>query len=438
MNPSYISPMRVSPEAGEHIDQYVVNSVLGEGTFGIVYKVKDTDGKVYALKLLRLYDLFPVNERPNVSRRFDLEFETAQINSPYLVPSFRKGMAKGNPYFIMHYCSNGSLRNKVGKNLSESNINAIAIDVLRGLKALHENGKIHRDLKPDNILLDENNIARLTDFGIAGHLNLGKGEDDRREVRLTTTDILGKPKERFGSYPYMPPEQIKPPNRVVTKIPANDIFSFGATFFEIITGQLPYGKISSDSELAEYILKVNKGRYTAISSYRKDISPVWDKIMAGCLHPDYKKRFSSADEVLNILGEERVSRSPVSIDNFVSLRIMQGEEPNEVYPISNMLKERNVGIITIGRNDLGISNSIAVKDDIQCYISRYHATIEKHAADRWYIRDGQWRNSTGKSAWVRSTNGTYVNGVEVDEIGTLLYLNDIITIGETTLKFQVS
>ncbi|MFN9710034.1 MAG: protein kinase domain-containing protein [Bacteroidota bacterium] len=419
-------PWKVAPAEGESIDRFIVKSVLGEGTFGTVYKVTDENGKIFALKLLRLYDLYPINARSYIAQRFDLEFETAKILSPGLVESYEKGVIKGNPYFTMYYCSNGSLGKKAGTSVNETYANKIALDILTGLKHLHQNGKIHRDLKPQNILIDEQGRARLTDFGIAGHLNL--------DVRLTSTDFLGHPKERFGSYPYMPPEQIKPTNRVVTKLPANDIFSFGVTMFELLTGSLPFGKISGEADLADYIARVHKGRWKLLSDYRKDLSPVWQKIMEGCLQPDYRKRFSNVQEIIEILGNvEKDSFIPI-ISHRLSLLVMQGEEHNKNYMIGELLKERNSGLLTIGRRDGGVNNHIMIKDDNLCYISRHHATIEKHAPDKWYIRDGQWINITGNSSWVRSKNGTYVNGVEVSDAGVELKINDVITMGDTTLK----
>ena len=424
MSIEYDIPMRVSPIEGDSIGNYKILSLLGEGTFGSVYKVAAPDGKILALKLLRLFDLYPVTERQNVARRFDLEFNTAKILSPNLVESFTKGVEKGNPFFTMYFCSNGALDKKIGQRINEDYAKKIAIDILNGMKALHENGKIHRDLKPQNILIDEKNNARLTDFGIAGHLN-GK---------LTTKNIFGQPKERFGSYPYMPPEQLNPPNVFVTKIPANDVFSFGVLIFELLTGQLPFGKITGEADLADYVARVKKGQWKSLHEFRPDLSPMWQQLINGSLQPDYKKRFTNVNQILEMFGGGVSYVPPVSIASGISLIIMQGEEHNKVYNIGERLKDRNSGIITVGRMDDGVNNIVSVKDDLLCYISRNHATIEKQGENKWIIRDGQWQNITGQSSWKLSTNGTYLNGVEVDNLGQELNINDIITIGDTTLK----
>ena len=177
------TPMRVDPSDGDSIGPYTVLKKLGEGSFGAVYKVREPGGSIVALKLLRLFDLYPSGERLNVSRRFELEFETGKIASPYLVETYKMGRISGNPYFTMLYCQKGSLQNLLGTKISSSFGKAISIDILRGLDALHTSGKIHRDLKPQNVLIDSSDRIRLTDFGIAGHLNLSQSQDNGKRVR---------------------------------------------------------------------------------------------------------------------------------------------------------------------------------------------------------------------------------------------------------------
>ena len=135
---------------GEIIDRhYRVTSVLGEGSFGVVYHVIGDDGIDYALKLLKLWEV-PSDLRKNLIARFDMEFETGQINSPYLVRSVYHGMVMDNPYIVMEYCPGGDLY-KISSSLG-LDLFKVSSCVLKGLKALHENGKVHRDLKPENVL----------------------------------------------------------------------------------------------------------------------------------------------------------------------------------------------------------------------------------------------------------------------------------------------
>ena len=143
------SIQRCSFGVGDSIDgKYQVEKVLGEGTFGIVYSVRDYQGNKYALKLLRLWEVHP-EIRDGLMKRFDMEFETGQIESDYLVHSIDHGVTMGNPYIVMELCTGGDVVTL--SEHSKLNLSKIAIHVLKGLGALHACGKVHRDLKPENV-----------------------------------------------------------------------------------------------------------------------------------------------------------------------------------------------------------------------------------------------------------------------------------------------
>lgn len=174
-------PQRIDWKKGERMPNGLkVLATLGEGAFGKVYKVEDNKGTVYALKILRLWDVSP-DIRQALVERFEMEFRTGQIDSPYLVHSIDYGFIKGNPYIKMEFCPGGDLASMIGNK--ELNISKVASDILHGLHDLHKNGKIHRDLKLENILFKPDGTAALTDFGIVGDV----------DKRKTGTDFLGTP-----------------------------------------------------------------------------------------------------------------------------------------------------------------------------------------------------------------------------------------------------
>jgi serine/threonine protein kinase len=424
----YEIPVRCILKNGETIDNYLIEKELGQGAFGIVYKVTDqSSNSVFALKLLKLWEVPYEDVRRSMLTRFKLEYDTGQIESDYLVRSTGYGKKSGNPYILLDFCPNGDLRSKMAPNLPFSYINELAVQILFGLNALHSNGKIHRDLKPDNVLLDANQRAKLTDFGIVGHANL--------KFRLTVTDWRGKPKELFGTYAYMPPEQIKPANKHVTIIPTTDIFSFGAMMFELITNRLPFGNLESESDLGEYVMKANKGKWTELRSLRPDTPVTWTEIIENCLQPDFRNRYQNTEDILRKLGkslsENQIATSALS--NEFQLKIMQGEEYGKIYNLTQLIKGDREGIICIGRKDDEVKNDLEIVEETTPYISRHHATIEKSAIpDAWFIRDGQWIQQ--EKQWTVSKNGTFVNSRQVSANGTILKPNDIITLGDTTLK----
>lgn len=426
-------PERFVPSAGDMVDHYRIEKALGEGSFGSVYKVKDTvTGKIHALKLLKLWEVLK-DERMPIVQRFSGEYRCGLIESRYLVKSTDFGKIKGNPYIIMDFCANGDLRGVVGKSISQETIDKYAFEVLSGLQALHAEGIVHRDLKPENVLLDSNNTAHLTDFGIAGFTN----------ARMTKKNIFGHAMGIFGTYAYMPPEQLNPKISFKTMSPATDVFSFGAMFYEMLSGKLPFGKLDTESDIAQYVMRANKGEWDKIQNWRKDVSPSWISILEGCLEPKYEKRIQDVMSIIPMMGFNTDRKDSAPGYNFekdrLGLQIMRGEEHERIYRISDMIKG-NDGLLTIGwfDPDYPDKNDIGIVEAGTSYISNFHATLEKLSSrKKWYIRDGQWRQKDGKPGWYPSTNGVYVNSLQTGVEGYEIKPGDIITIGDTTLKVVI-
>lgn len=463
----YIASERCDFGKGDYIDEYFVEKVLGEGTFGRVYRVKGNDGKTYALKLLKLWSVV-APERPNLMRRFDREYETGKIPSNYLVRSYSKGVAKNNPYIVMEFCPGGDLLDGI-RNPS-FNLSKVASEILFGLKDLHKCGKVHRDLKPENVLLRENGSAVLTDFGIAGDQN----------NRITQSDVWGTPKQLFGTYAYMPPEQVNP--RKYGKmhaivLPTTDIFSFGVMMYQMITGELPFGPLQSEADLLPYLGNSERGVWNKDKLHQFPSGKEWEKMISGCLIPNYKTRMQSVDDVLKTLpnkGNANVSgntyksvssdltRPQMDVVHGLLLRIMQGEEAGKVYKLDEMINSNRM-IVTMGRQSPDVYNRIGIKEEDSSYVSRIHCTLEKNLDNnRWILRDGQWRydcpiglrdthlnpckictawcsekvRSDYHWSWKHSMNGTYINSREVDEMGFYINPGDIITVGDVKLRVE--
>jgi len=420
---------RCSLHLGDTIDgRYSVSKVLGEGTFGKVYSVKDDGGHQYALKLLKLWEV-PPEIRDSLIARFDMEFETARIDSDYLVHSISHGYWSGNPYIVMEFCPGGDLLTLYSEGSVDNT--KVAKHVLMGLKALHSQGKVHRDLKPENVLIKGNGDFALTDFGISGD----------RNKRMTEMNIVGKPKQIFGTYAYMPPEQLNP-RKDATVLPTTDIFSFGVMMFQLLTGELPFGPLESEKDLVPYLKHGKRGEWNQSILVSSGNGREWLELIEGCLKPDFHNRLQTADAVMQLVPHERrVSVKSVKIDyqtkitNGVLLRVMQGEEHGRVYKLDDLLRG-DCSILSVGRKDDAVFNDIAIMEENSSYISRKHCTLElDYEIGSWVIRDGQWdKHSTG--GWKRSTNGTYVNSKEVKTNGMVFSPGDIISIGDTKLRAE--
>ena len=123
------------------------------------------------------------------------------------------------------------------------------------------------------------------------------------------------------------------------------------------------------------------------------------------------------------------------IINGVLLRIMQGEEYGKVYRLDDMLVDDHA-LITLGREDYGVRNTIAIKETHSQYVSRMHCTFElDYDSGNWIIRDGQW-DSHSSNGWKMSTNGTFVNSQEVPMTGLPFQPGDIISIGDVKLRVE--
>ena len=427
---SYQVVDRCDFQAGNVINnQYTVRKTLGEGSVGVVYLVEDRSGCKYALKLLRLWEV-PADIRQPLMDRFEMEFKTGQIDCDNLVRSLDYGTVGGNPYIVMEFCPGGDLEPLLGK--SEAQAPRICQDILIGLNALHTQGKVHRDLKPENVLFKQNGKAALTDFGIAGD----------RTHRMTQRNIFGKPNQIFGTYAYMPPEQVNRARGGATVLPTTDIFSFGVLAYQLLTGALPFGQLESHMDLADYQKRGKDGFWNRDRLRNLQNGQQWTQVIEGCLQPDFKNRLQSTNDVMRLLPQggggysyippvqQPVYQPPRQVHGY-QLKIMQGEEYGRAYNLNQLLSTKG-RILTIGRQQ---GNAVLIKSDFTDYVSRFHCTIETSADNsQWAIRDGQWRMDLRQ--WADSSNGTYVNSVPVTRNGYFLKPGDIITIGDVTLRFE--
>lgn len=424
-------PERCDFAPGDFIDdEFKVIKLLGEGNFGVVYLVTDNKGHEYALKMLPLWKR-ETSEREDLSRQFQKEFEVGHIASDYLVYSYFYDWVKGNPYFLMDYCPKGNLYSVVEDN--ETDFESLMCQILLGLKALHTHNKVYRDLKPANVLIKDDGTAVLSDFGTC---------DD---IHMTTSrwKNLFKKSESFGTFAYMSPEQMNPKKSVSTSQPTTDIFSFGVMVYELLFKKYPFGALESQSDLKGYAKNVREGRWDQSVFKAKDntVPTFWKEIIAGCLNPDYRKRFQRVDDVLGRIQyykshkiEDKASLKPSGKRKGLVLRIVHGEELGKVYNLNDFIEQQQIRV-TIGRYNEDFANDIDLVDTKTSYISRKHCTLE-YEAKKWYLKDGQ--SYQGK--WYYSTNGTSVNFKELyqtqDRI--LLKVGDTISIGKIRLSVEES
>jgi serine/threonine-protein kinase len=208
------------PRIGEAVGPYRIEAVLGVGGMGHVYRALGPDGEQVALKLVKR-DL--AND-PTFRRRFDREARIArQVSHPHLVPVLDAGEHDGIPFLVQRFVGNGSLADRLERDGPRSLAETVGVCLQVGgaLDELHASGMIHRDVKPANILLDESEVAYITDFGLA---------------KDTQGSLLTRPGQALGSLDYMAPEQV----RGAEVSAATDVYALGCVTFECVTGAAPF------------------------------------------------------------------------------------------------------------------------------------------------------------------------------------------------------
>ncbi len=201
----------------------------GSGGAGIVYRaIDDRLGRTVAIKLLQR----GLADDPIFLRRFRDEAQAAaQLNHPNIMKVFDWGSDEGEPYLVMEYLSNGSLRelHARGSSLSTSQVVQIGAATASALAYSHHRNFLHRDIKPANLLFDDGGRVRIADFGLVRALS---------ETTVTETGggILGTPR-------YMAPEQVEGKRSV----PGSDVYSLGLVLYEALFGAIPF---QGDTQLA--------------------------------------------------------------------------------------------------------------------------------------------------------------------------------------------
>ncbi|MBE2316514.1 serine/threonine protein kinase [Solirubrobacter sp. CPCC 204708] len=208
--------------AGTTVGPYEIHSLIAHGGMGYVYRARGTFGDEVALKLLKS----DLARDETVRRRFEREARAAQkIVHPHVVPVLDVGEHEGTPYLAQAFVRGGTVQDKIDREgqLSVAGAIALATEVGGALDAIHQMGFVHRDVKPANILLDEQGACYITDFGLA---------------KDSQGSVLTRPGQAVGSLDYMAPEQI----RAEEVGPATDVYGLGCVLLCALTGQPPFAE----------------------------------------------------------------------------------------------------------------------------------------------------------------------------------------------------
>jgi tRNA A-37 threonylcarbamoyl transferase component Bud32 len=267
-------------------DNFVLLETLGVGGMGSVYKARDSRlNRFVALKILRS----ELSADPAEIRRLEEEARaTAAVNDPHVVQVFSSGTDHGQFYLVMELVDRGSLDDRMAEQgrLPEAQVLDTGIQVARGLRAAHEKGLIHRDVKPGNILFSSEQTAKIGDFGLA----------------VAAEQNAQAQNEIWGTPYYVAPERLNNEPEDFR----SDIYSLGATLYHAIAGRPPFeGETNSASALRD-LKNQPLSLGTAAPELRRETVRVINRMVAA--NPE--ERFASYDELIDRLEQAHDALNP--------------------------------------------------------------------------------------------------------------------------------
>lgn len=264
-------------------DAYKIERVLGAGGFAVVYQVRDlTLKRALAVKVLSP----EVITSHTVLERFRREAETiAQLSHPNIVPLHFIGQKDDLLYLAMACVDGGSLGERVKKGgLPVDEVRRVLTEVAGALAYAHKRGVVHRDIKPQNILVDgESGRCLVTDFGIARTTG----------STLTSTGIV------VGTLAYLAPEQVTGESIDHRA----DIYALGVMGYELLTGELPFAGMTPMAAMAQRM----SGAAVSVRAKRPDVPADLAAVVDKCLVADPAQRFQNAQDVVEALSSWRSS-----------------------------------------------------------------------------------------------------------------------------------
>jgi len=265
------------------IGDYQVESLLGQGGMGAVYLARDrADGRPVALKLM----LPRVDVDEAAAEIFLREISvTRSLRHPNIVSLLDFGKHEGRFYFALEYCPGGNaedLLQQSGGRIGLASVLRLAVGALEGLAAAHEAGFVHRDIKPDNVLLDDSGNAKLADFGLA------KSFQQAGLSGMTATGAVA------GTFHFMPREQLTNFRQVR---PVSDVWSMAATLYYLLSGTYPRDFSGTSDPLAVIL----KGGIIPLRDRDPDVPVDLAQVIDVALVDDPAKRYPSALEFATAL-----------------------------------------------------------------------------------------------------------------------------------------
>ncbi|MEO5825711.1 MAG: serine/threonine-protein kinase, partial [Gemmatimonadales bacterium] len=285
--------MDLRTQLQDHLgDAFRIERELGGGGMSRVFLAEEARlARKVAIKVLS-----PELAQGLNAERFEREILlAASLQQANIVPVLAAGDLDGLPYFTMPFVEGESLRSRItARGLPIAEVLTILRDVAKALAYAHARGIVHRDIKPDNVLLS-GGTAVVTDFGIAKALSAS-----RNEVAGATLTSVGT---SIGTPAYMAPEQVAGDPNIDHRV---DLYALGCMAMELLTGLSPFANQTPQRMLAAHLSEAPP----SVESLRGDSPPALSRLVAKLLQKDPNDRVQSAQDVLRALDEASTSSAP--------------------------------------------------------------------------------------------------------------------------------
>src|SRR5829696_2020996 len=266
----------VSTLAGQEIESYRIEKLLGAGGMGEVYLARDLKlGRMIALKVLPLHFVVDADRLS----RFQREARAlSSLNHPNLVTIYEVGEANGLHFIAMELVEGRALSSLRGK-LSLKELLSIVAQAAEALAAAHQSGIVHRDVKPDNVMVRPDGYAKVLDFGLVKLTEAAPAQSDAAQTQLGVA---------MGTLAYMSPEQAsgEPVDH------RTDIWSLGVVLYELSTGRKPFSG-ESRRAIINAILSIEPDAATTIDT---SLPPELDRLLSKALEKDRELRYQTASD----------------------------------------------------------------------------------------------------------------------------------------------
>ena len=266
---------------GDAFEKYTVTGTVIEGHNSIIYRAQqDGTGRDVAIKTL----ISSARKKWEYRRQLYREAEiTLQLDHPDIITVFEYNKSRSIPYYVMEYFPGKSLKQKIKfkEEMPEDVLKSIIIRTAEAIAFIHKAGFLHKDVKPDNVLVDTTSRIKLIDFGLA------------EEIGRKRWLFFGSPRKIQGTRLYMSPEQIMG-ERLDQR---TDIYSFGVTIYELLIKKTPFVPLSRDMVLYQHL----KQKPSSINSRNPRITKELDAVVMKMLEKDRRRRPYTMGEVVREL-----------------------------------------------------------------------------------------------------------------------------------------